>query len=559
MLGTWIVLRGLAFFSHAVGAAAFPGLVLAEGLGFAAPVGALGAAVLFAAGVGRLARRRGARYDNLTALTLTGALALGVLLASDVFHSGTSVDTLLFGSLFLIEPRDVLLAAAASALTLAASFPLGPIWLAAGFDEEGLRAVGVRAATENAILLALVALVVVASLSAIGALLAAALLVVPAATARLWINRVFPWQVATVLLTAVEGVVGVWLSVKLNAPPGSTIATLSGAVFAVAALARSRMRVIRRRLVPAAVASVAIAAAVTACGSAAGGTNGKLPVVATTTQIGDWARALGGDVSDVHQILRPNTDPHEYEPRPADVQAVASAELVFLNGDGLDHWAGKVVSEAGGNPRVIDLSKTLPDRRPGEKSGPQSGTYDPHWWHDPQNAIVAVQEIGASLEQARPSARAAIARRTEAYVAKLRKLDGQIRTCFARLPKGSLKLITNHDAFGYFAHRYGLQIVGAVIPSQTTLAQPSARDVSNLVDLVRREHVASIFAETSVNPKLAHTIARETGARSDLTLYGDALGASRSGAETYLTMEAANARTIALGVSGGRVSCKVAP
>src|SRR6478735_6175896 len=113
VLGTWVVLRGLAFFSHAVGAAAFPGLVLADGLGFGAPLGAFGAAVIFAAGVGVLARSPRARYDNLTALVLTGALALGVLLASDVFHSGTSVETLLFGSLFLVEPRDLWLAGAA--------------------------------------------------------------------------------------------------------------------------------------------------------------------------------------------------------------------------------------------------------------------------------------------------------------------------------------------------------------------------------------------------------------------------------------------------------------
>src|SRR2546429_4528739 len=130
LLGTWIVLRGLAFFSHAVGAAAFPGLVLADGLGFAAPLGAIGAALLFAAGVGALARGRRTGYDNLTALALTGSLALGVLLASDVFHSGTNVDSLLFGSLFLVEPRDIAIAAAASVAAAAASLALGPTWLA---------------------------------------------------------------------------------------------------------------------------------------------------------------------------------------------------------------------------------------------------------------------------------------------------------------------------------------------------------------------------------------------------------------------------------------------
>src|SRR5919108_3020209 len=248
VLGTWIVLRGLAFYSHAVGPAAFPGLVLADGVGFAAPLGALGAALVFASGVGWLGRAGHARYDNLTALVLTGALALGVLLASDVFHSGTSVDNLLFGSLFLVEPRDIFVAAAASAAALAATLVQGPLWLARGFDEESSRALGLESRVAEAVLLGLIALVAIASLSALGALLASTLLVVPAATTRLWLNRVVRWQIATVALTAAEGVAGVWLSGKLNAPPGATLATLSGSVFALAALARAGAGIRLRRL-----------------------------------------------------------------------------------------------------------------------------------------------------------------------------------------------------------------------------------------------------------------------------------------------------------------------
>jgi zinc/manganese transport system substrate-binding protein len=208
---------------------------------------------------------------------------------------------------------------------------------------------------------------------------------------------------------------------------------------------------------------------------------------------------------------------------------------------------------------VIDLSERLPDRLPGENSGPERSTYDPHWWHDPRNATVAVGEIGAALERSRPSQRAAIASRARAYEVKLQTLERQTRTCFAKLPAGSLKLVTDHDAFGYFARRYGIQVVGAVIPSQTTQAQPSARDLSNLAELVRREHVASIFPESSLSPKLARTIAHETGAAAGLTLYGDTLGPAGSGADTYLGMEARNASTVALGLSGGRVRCRVWP
>jgi ABC-type Mn2+/Zn2+ transport system permease subunit len=239
LVGTWIVMRGLAFYSHAVGAAAFPGLVLADGLGFAPALGALGAAVVFAAAVGLLRRVHRGGHDSLTALALTGALALGVVLASDVFHSGSNVETLLFGSILVIGPRDLVLAGALSSAMLASTFVLGRAWLATGFDAEATRTLGMRSWLPEAILLVLIAFGVIASLSAVGALLAAALVVVPAATVRLWTRRLPAWQAGAVLLTALEGTAGIWLSVKLNAPAGATIAVLAGGTFAAAALARA--------------------------------------------------------------------------------------------------------------------------------------------------------------------------------------------------------------------------------------------------------------------------------------------------------------------------------
>jgi ABC-type Mn2+/Zn2+ transport system permease subunit len=240
VLGTWAVMRGLAFYTHAVAAAAFPGLVLAAGLGFAPLLGAMGTGAVLALGVGRLATQRRAGHDALTALALVAALAAGTVLASNVFHSGSQVDTLLFGSLFALGPADLALGLGVSVAALAASLVLGPRWLATGFDPGAARALGVRSPLPELALLALVALAAVAALAAVGALLAGALLIVPAVTTRLWTARLPAWQLATVALAALEGVAGVWLSVKLNAPPGATIATLAGAVFAVSAVARHR-------------------------------------------------------------------------------------------------------------------------------------------------------------------------------------------------------------------------------------------------------------------------------------------------------------------------------
>lgn len=154
-----------------------------------------------------------------------------------------------------------------------------------------------------------------------------------------------------------------------------------------------------------------------------------------------------------------------------------------------------------------------------------------------------------------PKARAQIQRNTAAYVAKLRGLAARITDCMRRVPTAQRKLVTDHDAFNYFAHRYGITVVGAVIPSQTTQAQPSAGSLAKLVALIKHEHVRAIFPESSVNPKLARAIAAQTGATSNYTLYGDTLGPTSSAAGTYLGMEQANADAMVRGFTDGRQRC----
>lgn len=554
VLGTWIVLRGLAFFSHAVGTAAFPGLVLADGLGFAAPLGAFGIAALFTAAVWALTRRRGAAYDSLTALVLVGCLAAGVILASDVFHSGSNVEQLLFGSLLLVDASDIRLAIAATAVVLVASMVLGRRWLATGFDELGAPASTGQVDWLELVLLTVIALATTAALTIIGALLVAAIFVAPAATVRLFANRMISWQIWSVLLAAVEGTMGIWLSVKTNAPPGATIATLSGAVFALAGIVRAIGARPRALALAGALGALLL---VGGCGGS-GSDSGKVSVVATTTQLGGFVRQVGGNKVDVHQILAPNTDPHDYEARPDDVTTTADANLVFENGDNLDAWMGKVVDDSGSDAKIVDLGASVPVKLPGESTGPEASQYDPHWWHDPRNAEAAVREIATRLSTVDPADKATFEANARAYEAKLRTLDAGIAHCFDSVPTADRKLVTDHDAFGYFANRYGVQVVGAVIPSQTTQAQPNAQDLSNLADLIRKEKVKAIFPESSLSPKLAETIASQTGAQIGQDLYGDTLGPEDSSGATYLGMEAANADAMVKGFSGGERGCEIA-
>ena len=557
LLGTWIVLRDLAFYGHAVGTAAFPGLVLADGIGAPAAAGALVAALAFAAALANLVRGRRAETDSMTALALVGALVIGVILASDVFHSGSNIETLLFGSLLLTGPGDLALAAVASALVLGATLTLGRRWVATGFEASSARSLGVTSGWPEAALLALIALVVVAAVSIAGALLATAMLVIPAATTRMWLRRLVPWQVATVVLVTAEAAAGLWVSVRTNAPPGATIATLGGAVFALSALARVVWMRTRwaAPLVAGAIVTTLLAAACAA--SPAAGSRNDLDIVATTTQIGDWVRAVGGDAISVTQILQPNTDPHDYEPRPSDVEATAAADVVFENGDNLDAWMTEVIKDAGGSPKVVVLGSNVPVKLPGETSGPEASRYDPHWWHDPVNAEEAVGQIRDTLDAADPADRGTFDANAKAYIAKLKRLDAEISACFASVPADERKLVTDHDAFNYFAARYHVDVVGAIIPSQTTQAEPNAKQLAALVALIRKERVRAIFPESSLSPKLAEAIASETGATSDHALYGDTLGPAGSSGATYLSMEAANADAMIRGFTGGAEACHV--
>lgn len=246
LLGAWIVLRQLAFFAHAVGTATFPGLVVAEATGFSAIVAGLGVALGYAGSVewtGRSGRRLS---DVATALMLVGALGLGVILASDVFESGAAVDRLLFGTAIALEAADLGLAGLAAALAVAASLLLGPAWAAIGFDPDGMASsLPVRRA--DLLLLGSIAFAAVAALPAVGALLVASLFVVPAATARLLTATVGGLLRASVAVALLQGLLGLYVSLWLDVPPGPAVAAVGATLFAATALVSALWGVGARR------------------------------------------------------------------------------------------------------------------------------------------------------------------------------------------------------------------------------------------------------------------------------------------------------------------------
>jgi ABC-type Mn2+/Zn2+ transport system permease subunit len=239
LLSAWIVLRRLAFFSHAAGSATFPGLVAADASGVSPTLAGLAVALGYAGGVER-AGGAGREHGETTALLLVAALAGGVVLASDVFESGAAVDRLLFGTLLGLGPGDLALSAAAAVLAAVATVTLGRTWSAIAFDPDSAPALGLPARTADLLLLALVAAAAVAAIPAVGALLVAAVYVLPGAAARL-VTRTVPALLAwSVALALAQGLTGLYVAYWLDLPPGPPVAVLGAVVYALLALGTAR-------------------------------------------------------------------------------------------------------------------------------------------------------------------------------------------------------------------------------------------------------------------------------------------------------------------------------
>jgi ABC-type Zn uptake system ZnuABC Zn-binding protein ZnuA len=291
-----------------------------------------------------------------------------------------------------------------------------------------------------------------------------------------------------------------------------------------------------------------------ACGGDDGTTGaggGRLNVVATTVQITALTREVGGDLVELHGIIPAGADAHEYEPTASDLRALEGADVILRHGIGLDEWLDDTLGA--GSPEPVTVTNGITTRKGEEdghdaEDGHEAGDGlpdDPHVWHDPANDKIIVTNIAAALADADPGNAAAYKANAEAYNLVLDQTAREVQAMIDGIPEEHRKMVTNHDAFGYFADAFGLEVVGAVIPSISTGAEPSAQDTAALLETIKREKVKAIFAETSVNPALAKQLARDAGIMIVDDLCGDSLGEPGSGAETVHGMLLANARKIA--------------
>jgi manganese/iron transport system substrate-binding protein len=270
----------------------------------------------------------------------------------------------------------------------------------------------------------------------------------------------------------------------------------------------------------------------------------SLNVVATTTQVADLAANVGGNRVKVTSLFKPNVDPHDYEPSPADIDTTARADLVLENGAGLESWLHDTIESSGYDGPVVDTSQ-------GVRLSQVGGQADPHIWQNPRNAMVMAANIKRAMAATDPADADAFQTNLDTYTKQLQALDAEVQRQIDAL--ANKKLVTNHDAFGYYIDRYGLQFVGSVIPSFDTSAELSGRDIRDLVAKIKATKVRAVFSETSLPPRTAETIAREAGVKvveGEDALYGDSLGPPGSDGDTYLKMVRHNTRTIVSNLSG---------
>jgi zinc/manganese transport system substrate-binding protein len=260
-----------------------------------------------------------------------------------------------------------------------------------------------------------------------------------------------------------------------------------------------------------------------------------LKVVASFSIIGDFVKNVGGDRVEVTTLVGPDGDVHVYTPMPSDVRKIADAKLLVINGFGLEGWLPRLLQAAGNRASIVTVTSGIAPLRLGSDA-------DPHAWQSVATAEKYVANIRDALIAADPPDAGFFRQNAQLYLAKLEALDGEVRHAVDEIPPGRRKVISTHDAFGYFAARYGIEFIAPV--GVSTEAEPSARDIAKIIAQVKAEHIPAVFLERIGDPRLMRRISAETGARVGGTLYSDSLSDEKGDSPTYIDMVRHNIRTL---------------
>ncbi|WP_114974119.1 metal ABC transporter substrate-binding protein [Rhodoferax ferrireducens] len=279
----------------------------------------------------------------------------------------------------------------------------------------------------------------------------------------------------------------------------------------------------------------------------------KIPVTASFSILGDLARVVGGERVTITTLVGPDQDAHTFEPKPTDAKAILNTRLLLTNGLGFEPWANKLAKSAGYKGETVVASKGVKARRRVEEAEAKGhgghGDHeeaDPHAWQNPNNVVIYVRNIAVGLSKVDPSGAAIYQGNAEAYVKELQTLDAWAQAQFAAIPTAKRKVITSHDAFGYFAAHYQIKFLAP--QGVNTEAEPSAKQVAQLIKQIQREKIRAVFVENMSNPKLIDQLSKDAGATVGASLYADALSAPDQPGATYLHMMRHNVTQLAAGM-----------
>jgi zinc/manganese transport system substrate-binding protein len=266
----------------------------------------------------------------------------------------------------------------------------------------------------------------------------------------------------------------------------------------------------------------------------------RLNVVASFSILGDFVRNVGGNSVNVTTLVGPDSDAHVYAPAPSDAKKIADAKLVFVNGFGLEGWLPRLVQSAGGKATVVTATSGITPLELGSDA-------DPHAWQSIANAKIYVTNIRDALAAADPANAEAFKSNASAYLAQLDALDREVREAVAQIPENRRKVISAHNAFGYFAAAYGIEFIAPV--GVSTESEASARDVARIITQIRSARIPAVFLENITDPRLIGRIAAETGARVGGTLYSDSLTGEKGDSPTYIAMVRHNIKALTSALS----------
>jgi zinc/manganese transport system substrate-binding protein len=258
----------------------------------------------------------------------------------------------------------------------------------------------------------------------------------------------------------------------------------------------------------------------------------KPKVVATFSILADFVKQVGGDRLEIQALVGPNGDAHVYQPTPEDAKTLAGAKVIVTNGFGFEGWMERLIKASGTKAPTVVATKGVKPRKTDDDHG--HGDVDPHAWQSVPNAKIYVANVRDALAAADPAGKAAYEGNAVAYLAKLDALDAEVRAMVAKIPADRRKIITTHDAFGYFASAYGVAFIAP--QGVSTESEVSARDVAKIITQIRKQKIPAVFLENISDDRLLKRIGQESGARIGGTLYSDALTDEKGPAPTYIDM-----------------------